>query len=198
MAGKNEYSIGVTARLSGLSEHTLRKWEEQFEAVAPARTRGGDRRYTNADLQRLALLSGLVDEGHRIEDIAGLEDARLQAMTAKSRPAGAPGSAMTGMADRGLPAEPPEQKFERALLKDIAMMSGTIACECPQHVARLLLNLSDFEAYSEECQLLQPADIHLHRMLQITAATARSLLENALIEIAEVENIDLGLGDGAS
>ena len=95
MAGKNEYSIGMTARLSGLSEHTLRKWEEQFEAVAPARTRGGDRRYTNADLQRLALLSGLVDEGHRIEDIAGLEDARLQAMTAKSRPAGAPGSAMT-------------------------------------------------------------------------------------------------------
>ena len=85
----------------------------------------------------------------------------------------------------------PPHRFTRKLLSDVAMMSPALACECPRHVAQLIMELSDFEAYSEECENTKPDDAVIHDMLRRTAATSRSLFEDALINLAAHEEIDL-------
>ena len=85
----------------------------------------------------------------------------------------------------------PPHRFTRKLLSDVAMMSPELACECPRHVAQIIIELSDFEAYSEDCEINKPDDAVVHGMLRRTAATARSLFEDALIDLAASEDIDL-------
>jgi DNA-binding transcriptional MerR regulator/methylmalonyl-CoA mutase cobalamin-binding subunit len=72
------YSLGIVARLTGLSPHVLRAWERRYEAVTPLRTEGGTRRYRESDLARLRLLAAAVEAGHPIGDVARLDDAELQ------------------------------------------------------------------------------------------------------------------------
>ena len=48
--------IGAVARLTGLSAHNLRKWEERYGAVSPHRTGSGERLYTRDDVRRLILI----------------------------------------------------------------------------------------------------------------------------------------------
>ena len=96
--------------------------------------------------------------------------------------------------DPGRPLPPvglPPHRFSRRVLSDVAMMSPALACECPRHVAQVLIDLSDFESYSAECENTKPDDAVVHRMLRRTAATARSLFEDALVDLAAHEGIDL-------
>lgn len=72
------YSLGAVVRLTGLSAHTIRAWERRYEAVKPARTPGGTRRYTRAEIARLRLLRAAVEAGHRIGALAGLSDAEIE------------------------------------------------------------------------------------------------------------------------
>jgi len=72
------YSIGAVAKLSGLSTHTIRKWEDRYQLVEPGRSSGGDRRYSSADVARLTLLKELVDSGQAISKIADLDDDELR------------------------------------------------------------------------------------------------------------------------
>ena len=44
------------------------------------------------------------------------------------------------------------RRYDDAALTDFAGLSSTIACECPRHVAELLIQLSRFEAYSADCE----------------------------------------------
>jgi MerR family transcriptional regulator, light-induced transcriptional regulator len=46
-------SIGRVAALVGVSIPTLRSWERRYALVDPARTPGGHRRYTDAEIDRL-------------------------------------------------------------------------------------------------------------------------------------------------
>ncbi|MDJ0911076.1 MAG: MerR family transcriptional regulator [Woeseiaceae bacterium] len=85
----------------------------------------------------------------------------------------------------------PQHRFSRKLLSDIALLSPALACECPRHVAQIIMELSDFEAYSADCEQTKPADAQIHHLLRRTAATARSLFEEALIELAAAEDISL-------
>ncbi len=56
------YVISVAAELAGVHPQTLRIYERKG-LVAPARTRGGSRRYSEADLQRLARIADLTEAG---------------------------------------------------------------------------------------------------------------------------------------
>jgi DNA-binding transcriptional MerR regulator/methylmalonyl-CoA mutase cobalamin-binding subunit len=69
-------------RITGLSEHTIRAWERRYDAVHPARSPKGTRRYSQAEIERLSLLRAAVDAGHRIGDVAGLTDAELESRVA--------------------------------------------------------------------------------------------------------------------
>ncbi len=274
----------------------------RYGAIAPSRSEGGDRRYSEDDLERLTRLSALVGQGHPIGTIASLSNDALDDLLGSSQPiapaADEPlqafvigrrlwpeleeavgrlqhttwvghvddmaaldriradavvaeipklgretraevqeirertgvdavvvvyrygsveraenlGDARTAVMSRPLnmrelersmraisvdperprpPAGLPPHRFSRSVLADVALMSPAIACECPRHVAELLIELSDFESYSADCEDSSPEDAVVHRMLRRTAATSRSLFEDALIDLAKHENIDL-------
>lgn len=83
------------------------------------------------------------------------------------------------------------RRYDDAALTDFASLSSTIACECPRHVAELLMQLSHFEAYSADCQNQSPADASLHAYLRRVAGTARALFESALERVAIEEGLML-------
>jgi DNA-binding transcriptional MerR regulator len=87
-------------------------------------------------------------------------------------------------------AEPaPPRRWDDAALADIAGLSSTIACECPRHVAEILMQLTHFEAYSAECRNRSPADAELHAYLASVAALARAKFEEALERVAVHEGL---------
>lgn len=83
------------------------------------------------------------------------------------------------------------RRYDDATLSDFAGLSSTIACECPRHVAELLMQLSHFEAYSLDCEQRSPADAALHAYLHRVAATSRALFETALERLAIQEGLML-------
>ncbi len=88
------------------------------------------------------------------------------------------------------PALPP-RRFDDAALAGFASLSSTIACECPRHVAELLMQLSHFEAYSAECAHRSAADAELHGYLRQVAANSRAQFEAALEYVALHEGLIL-------
>ncbi len=91
-----------------------------------------------------------------------------------------------------LSAEPaPPRRWDDAALADFAGLSSTIACECPRHVAELLVQLSHFEAYSAECEHRSAADAEIHAYLKQVAATSRARFEAALEHVALHEGLML-------
>ena len=297
---KHCYSIGVAARLVRVSTHTLRKWEDRYNAVKPVRTSGGTRKYSAEEVARLTLLKELTDLGHSIGSIATLPTTTLKDMTAERMTPTLTGQHYLQIAVIGeaLPIQLKRQaarlhsmnivaiaddakslgavsadvlvvesnsltentlkdidmlrqttgidriavlyafaplaiaenlsdartaamrlpvnyrelertllalvnanipvlssrsgsthRFSRQALARIASTSPTLVCECPRHVAEIIILLSDFEAYSAQCVNDSPADAQLHRRLQNTAAVSYSLFEESLVEIAALENI---------
>jgi hypothetical protein len=85
----------------------------------------------------------------------------------------------------------PPRRWDDAALADFAGLSTTIACECPRHVAELLVQLSHFEAYSAECEQRSVADGELHAYLRQVAAASRARFEAALEHVALHEGLML-------
>jgi MerR family transcriptional regulator/heat shock protein HspR len=67
------YSISVAAELVGLPVPTLRLYEEKG-VVRPQRTEGGTRRYSDADLARIARIRELVGSGVTLVAVAMVLD----------------------------------------------------------------------------------------------------------------------------
>ena len=84
MSDKKEavYIISVAAELVGMHPQTLRVYERKG-LVEPYRTPGGTRRYSQADLERLALIQELSNAGVNIEGIKRI--LRLRAENARLR-----------------------------------------------------------------------------------------------------------------
>jgi DNA-binding transcriptional MerR regulator len=331
------YRSGAVARMARMPVSTLRIWEQRYQVVSPATTPTGQRLYSAADVERLALLKQLTDHGHAIGSIAALSAVQLQQVASthvtsvaggRSPPASRPvpwrlvvvGAALARRLQRptvvqrlGWPpkmsavfdtlaeaadaaqAAPESRKqpidlllwqtpslhsgslselkaaaaawgarcaavvysfagaaaresfasaevvllrepqdddalgawlaehestaakhdtgpkdtllqndmlwlsagdaaprrFDDATLRDFAGLSSTIACECPRHVAELLMQLSNFEAYSADCENLSPADAALHAYLKRVAGASRALFETALERVAIQEGLML-------
>lgn len=62
------YVISVAAELAGMHPQTLRIYERRG-LLQPARTRGGDRRYSDADIARLRRIADLTAAGMNVEGI---------------------------------------------------------------------------------------------------------------------------------
>lgn len=62
------YVISVAAELAGVHPQTLRIYERRG-LVSPARTDGGNRRYSDADIEVLRRISELANEGMNLEGI---------------------------------------------------------------------------------------------------------------------------------
>ena len=78
-AGAARYPIRVVSRLTGVGIDTLRAWERRYAAVTPSRDDRG-RMYTEADVARLRLLSGAVEQGHSIGRLAALSNDQLRGL----------------------------------------------------------------------------------------------------------------------
>jgi hypothetical protein len=82
-------------------------------------------------------------------------------------------------------------RYSVAQLGKLQQVSTSIDCECPNHLATLLQNLADFEAYSRNCENRNAADAEVHRLLYEHTARARALMERALDRLIEHENIQV-------
>ena len=85
----------------------------------------------------------------------------------------------------------PARRFDDAALTEFAGLPSSVACECPSHVAELLMQIASFERYSASCANRSPADAELHTYLQRVAGTARMLFETALERVAVAEGLAL-------
>ena len=314
---EHTYGIGAVARLTGLTDHTIRVWERRYGAVVARRAENGRRQYDPADVEKLGLLKRLTDQGLSIGGIAGdsideLRDRARSLSEIASRPAperidvAVLGDSLParfadcdlspidvlignhnreafvadikrrsvdvvvlespvldgevtahlhdymdqGRAARGVivysfgrsrdvdlardahvsvlrapvnvdevrdaivqayavaptkraapAAETPDadwdfsgpiapRRFSNSELTTLAQASTAIDCECPQHLAQLVGDLTAFEIYSANCEDRDPADAALHRYLHRTTAQARALIEVALEKVAQAEGIE--------
>ena len=74
------YPLRAVMRRTGLSADVIRAWERRYAAVAPQRSDGGQRLYSERDVVRLGLLARATAEGHSIGEIARLDEAALEAL----------------------------------------------------------------------------------------------------------------------
>ena len=85
----------------------------------------------------------------------------------------------------------PTHRFSQASIASLAALSPAIQCECPNHIAQLLMDISAFEQYSMECEDTDPTERELHARLRLIAANARSLFEEAMDNVARAEGLEL-------
>lgn len=81
------HPIAVVSERTGLSHDVLRIWERRYRAVTPTRTSGGERLYSDADVERLRLLDAAVAAGRRIGRVAALPTIDLAELVAGDRAA---------------------------------------------------------------------------------------------------------------
>ena len=81
-----KYLIGRVTKLTGLSVDVVRVWERRYGAVRPARSGGGTRLYSDADIRRLRRLRQAVDGGHSISQAAKLSESELDELIADAQP----------------------------------------------------------------------------------------------------------------
>lgn len=72
------HPIRVVAERTGVSPTLLRAWERRYAVVDPDRSDGGQRLYSDADVERILLLRRASDAGRAIGSVAELGNAELQ------------------------------------------------------------------------------------------------------------------------
>lgn len=84
------FPIKIAAKRSGLTPFVIRAWERRYAAVTPDRS-GTDRRlYSDAEIERLALLRKATVAGHSISSVASLSPEELRALVEAESAAAAP------------------------------------------------------------------------------------------------------------
>lgn len=89
------------------------------------------------------------------------------------------------------PAALPPRRFDDEALAGITAAGNRLACECPRHLADLLMMVGSFERYSFQCASRNADDERLHQDLGHAAGQARVLLEEAMERLARAEGLPL-------
>lgn len=151
---------------------------------------------TAADVELLAPLKARYDKfivvfkyGNRTQ-IAALNEAGIECVEAPVDER-ALLSLLNARAERPDEAEAPRGRFSTEELARVAALSPGLACECPNHIAKLLIDINAFEAYSMACEDSDPAEQALHEKLAQISAQARALFEDALVAVAVADGLEL-------
>ncbi|WP_288380749.1 MerR family transcriptional regulator [uncultured Massilia sp.] len=101
-------------------------------------------------------------------------------------------SAVRGMRlpEQAAPATTP-RRYDDDTLAALAQINQGPACECPRHLAEVLMTVGSFERYSAQCGSRNPEDAELHARLGRAAAQARAVLEEAMAQLILAENLAL-------
>ncbi len=84
-----------------------------------------------------------------------------------------------------------ERLFNNLTLKKLVSLNPALDCECPNHIAKLILDICAFEDYCKNCEDSDPIQKKTHADLGHLSGLARMKLEEALIEVAKADDIDL-------
>lgn len=101
------------------------------------------------------------------------------------------GAEYTGGGQVGVNLSIAPRRYSNEALVKLGLVSTTVKCECPKHLTELITDLVAFERYSTECENRNLEDAALHAYLNATASHARTLIEDALTHVIEVEGIKL-------
>ena len=126
------HPVRVVAQRTSLSGHVLRAWERRYGVVAPVRTEGGQRLYSDNDIELLSLLQALTAAGGSIGQLARLPVAELRRL-AQSQPVALP---------QVVPGDPATRWRARAMNAVQALDAGALRSELGR--AALALGLPTF------------------------------------------------------
>ena len=73
----NLFSISQLQQFSGIKAHTIRMWEQRYNALKPDRSEGNTRYYDNIQLKRLLNIVSLMSAGFKVSDLCILPDEKL-------------------------------------------------------------------------------------------------------------------------
>ena len=72
------YRIRSVANFTGLSAHTIRKWEERYQLLTPIRSENGYRLYFEDDIQLLMYIHSQIESGRTIGQLVKIGSPRLR------------------------------------------------------------------------------------------------------------------------
>ncbi len=70
----NLFSISQLQQFSGIKAHTIRVWEQRYDALKPTRSEGNTRYYDNLQLRRLLNIVSLMESDHKISELCSMTD----------------------------------------------------------------------------------------------------------------------------
>ncbi len=71
------FTISQLQQFSGIKAHTIRIWEQRYNALLPSRSEGNTRYYESNQLRRLLNIVSLLDEGFKISELGCMPDEKL-------------------------------------------------------------------------------------------------------------------------
>lgn len=113
------YTIRHAAEQVGISTATLRAWERRYGAVSPERTPSGYRVYSDADLELLRTIRGLVEEGRPPSLAVSMAKQTRSASSLVGAAAGRPGPEPVGVG-----ARPEDGRFSERFVAAAETMDG--------------------------------------------------------------------------
>jgi DNA-binding transcriptional MerR regulator len=117
------HPIRIAAKRAGLTPATLRAWERRYQAVEPGRSDGGQRLYSDRDVERLRTLRALTEVGRPISMVADLSDEGAVALLQKDRSAIETPPAVPGPAE---PSRLVDQAYHQVVQLDPAGLERTL------------------------------------------------------------------------
>jgi DNA-binding transcriptional MerR regulator len=71
------FSISQLEQFSGIKAHTIRIWEQRYNALTPSRSEGNTRYYDSEQLRRLLNIVSLSNVGYKISKLCRMRDSEL-------------------------------------------------------------------------------------------------------------------------
>lgn len=73
----NLFSISQLQQFSGIKAHTIRVWEQRYNALNPTRSEGNTRYYDNTQLRRLLNIVSLLESDYKVSELCSMPDETL-------------------------------------------------------------------------------------------------------------------------
>jgi len=73
----NSFSIADLQSFSGIKAHTIRIWEQRYNALQPYRSEGNTRSYNGKQLRRLLNIVSLMNKDHKVSKLCSMPDEKL-------------------------------------------------------------------------------------------------------------------------
>ncbi len=73
----NQFSISQLERFSGIKAHTIRMWEQRYNALQPSRSAGNTRYYDSGQLRRLLNIVSLASVDYKVSQLGVMSDKKL-------------------------------------------------------------------------------------------------------------------------